>query len=245
MHRRGRLVLDKCSEHWNTARMPAVQRSSLPDQVFRELVGAVLDGRYAPGERLPPQRALAADLGVNMASLREGIKRLEQLRLIDVKHGDAMRVRDWRAHGGLDVLAYAAATDPQLVSSLFEARRLLLTEAARLAADRRTDEQARALAEIAARIAAADTDQHAQLLDLAFFAALIDAAGNLVFTLILNSIRELYLENLGHFAPIVTGRAELGPLYTETAAAIDSSDGDRAATATRALATAQEERMCR
>src|SRR3954471_23974784 len=119
--------------------MPAVQRSSLPEQVFRELVGAVLDVRYAPGERLPPQRALAADLGVNMASLREGIKRLEQLRLVDVKHGDAMRVRDWRAHGGLDVLAYAAVADPALLAALFEARRLLLTEAARLAAARRRD----------------------------------------------------------------------------------------------------------
>jgi DNA-binding FadR family transcriptional regulator len=225
--------------------MQAVQRSSLPDQVFRELVGAVLDGRYAPGERLPAQRALAADLGVNMASLREGIKRLEQLRLIEVKHGDAMRVRDWRAHGGLDVLAYAAATDPQLVSSLFEARRLLLTEAARLAAGRRTDDQAQALRDVAAAIAAAETDQHVQLLDLAFFAALIDAAQNLVFTLILNSIRELYLENLGHFAPIVSGREELAPLYTEAAAAIAAQDGDRAAAATRSLATAQEERMCR
>src|SRR6266540_1210775 len=118
--------------------MSALQRSSLPDQVFRELVGAVLDGRYAPGERLPPQRVLAQDLGVNMASLREGIKRLEQLRLVEVRHGDAMRVRDWRAHGGLDVLAYAATADPLLLAQLFEARRLLLTEAARLAADRHT-----------------------------------------------------------------------------------------------------------
>src|SRR3954471_11261137 len=114
--------------------MSAVQRSSLPDQVFRELVGAVLDGRYSPGERLPTQRALAADLGVNMASLREGIKRLEQLRLLDVRHGDAMRVNDWRTHSGLDVLAHAVTVDPQLTASLFEARRLLLREAARLAA---------------------------------------------------------------------------------------------------------------
>src|SRR5829696_9955953 len=98
----------------------ALTRTSLPDQVFHRLVADVLAGRYAPGERLPTQRALAADLGVNMASLREGIKRLEQLRLVDVKHGDAMRVRDWRANGGLDVLAYAAATDPQLVTALFE-----------------------------------------------------------------------------------------------------------------------------
>ena len=64
-------------------------------------------GRYAPGERLPTQRALAAELGVNMASVREGIKRLEQLQLVEVRHGDAMRVRDWRAHGGLDVLVHA------------------------------------------------------------------------------------------------------------------------------------------
>src|SRR5215210_1588382 len=115
----------------------ALSRSSLPDQVFRELITAVLEGRYAPGERLPPQRALAAELGVNMASLREGIKRLEQLRLVEVKHGDAMRVTDWRASGGLDVLAYAATT---FTEPLFEARRLLLKEAAALAAERRTDE---------------------------------------------------------------------------------------------------------
>src|SRR5215212_10524245 len=113
----------------------ALARTSLPDQVFHRLAADVLAGRYSPGERLPTQRALAADLGVNMASLREGIKRLEQLRLVDVKHGDAMRVRDWRRDGGLDVLTYAAATDRELLRPLFEARRLLLTEAARLAAE--------------------------------------------------------------------------------------------------------------
>src|SRR3954467_1037023 len=133
--------------------MAAVERSSLPEQVFRELIGGVLDGRYAPGERLPPQRALAADLGVNMASLREGIKRLEQLRLLEVRHGDAMRVQDWRAHGGLDVLAYAATTGPATTAAVFEARRLLLREAAGLAAQRRTPEQATALTELAAAFA--------------------------------------------------------------------------------------------
>src|SRR3954454_21067071 len=225
--------------------MPAVQRSSLPDQVFRELVGAVLDGRYSPGERLPTQRALAADLGVNMASLREGIKRLGQLRLLDVKHGDAMRVRDWRRDGGLGVLAYAVASDPELMRPLFEARRVLLTEAARMAAERRSDEQSAALSDIAAAIGQAADDGRAQLLDLAFFAGLIEAAGNLIFTLILNSIRELYLANLPHFAPIVGDRDTLAPLYGEAASAIDAGDGDRAATATRELAAAQEERMCR
>src|SRR5215213_1233051 len=81
----------------------SLDRSSLPDQVFHRLAADVLAGRYAPGERLPTQRALAASLGVNMASVREGIKRLEQLRLVDVRQGDAMRVLDWRSHGGLEI----------------------------------------------------------------------------------------------------------------------------------------------
>ncbi|HMJ37073.1 MAG TPA: GntR family transcriptional regulator [Baekduia sp.] len=225
--------------------MSAIERSSLPEQVFRQLVGAVLDGRYAPGERLPAQRALAADLGVNMASLREGIKRLEQLRLVDVRHGDAMRVQDWRAHGGLDVLAYAVPADPTLTRSLFEARRLLLTEAARLAAQRATEEQHRALGDLAAAFAAAPDDVAAQLVDLAYMATIIDAAGNLVFRLILNSIRELYLANAERFRPIVAGREELAPLYRRAARAIAAAEPGRAAAAMARLAGAQEERMLR
>ena len=214
----------------------AVTRSSLPDQVFRQLITAVLEGRYAPGERLPPQRTLAAELGVNMASLREGIKRLEQLRLIEVKHGDAMRVTDWRAHGGLDVLAYAATafTEP-----LFEARRLLLKEAAALAAERRTDEEAQQLLQLAEAFGGEDS----QTIDLAFMALVIAAARNLVFTLILNSIRELYLQDLAKYEPIVADRDTLSPLYRAVAAAIRAGDAVGAERAMLELATIQEEAM--
>jgi DNA-binding FadR family transcriptional regulator len=220
-----------------------LDRSSLPEQVFRRLVAGVLDGTYAPGERLPPQRALAADLGVTMGSLREGIKRLEQLRLVEVKHGDAMRVTDWRTHGGLDVLAYAATADATTTGALFEARRLLLREAARLAADRRSEEHARALEELAVAFAGAPDDATAQMVDLAFMQTLIDAAGNLVFSLIINSIRELYLGHLEAFRAIVTGRDELAPVYRRAARAIAGRDAARAANAVDRLAALQQERM--
>jgi DNA-binding FadR family transcriptional regulator len=220
-----------------------LDRASLPDQVFRQLVGAVLDGTYAPGDRLPPQRALAQDLGVNMASLREGIKRLEQLRLVEVRHGDAMRVQDWRASSGLDVLAYAVTVDPAMTSALFEARRLLLREAARLAAARRSSDHERALDELAVAFAGAEDDVTAQMIDLAFMATVIDAAGNLVFGLILNSIRELYLGHLERFRPLVSDRAELAPLYRRAARAIAAGEAGRAASAVDKLAAAQEARM--
>ena len=221
----------------------AIERSSLPDQVFRTLAEAVLSGRYAPGERLPGQRAMAAELGVNMASLREGIKRLEQLRLVEVRHGDAMRVTDWRAQGGLDVLVYAATADPEAVGALFEARRLLLREAARLAADRRTDVQAQMLLDLATAFAAAADEETAQGIDLAFFATVIEAAGNLVFTLILNSIRALYLEQLERFRPIVADREALAPHYLAAAQAIERAEAGAAAAAVERLTELQEEAM--
>ena len=224
--------------------MATITRSSLPEQVFAGLVADVVSGRYAPGDRLPPQRTLADQLGVNMASLREGIGRLEQLRLIDVRHGDAMRVRDWRT-GGLGVLAYAAAADPALVDSLFEARTLLLSEAARLAADRRGDDQASALVALAEQFADAADDASAQAIDLAFFEVVIAASANLVFRLILNSIAELYAESADAYVAIVSRRHELVPLYRSAAAAIAAGDAALAAGGVRELAAAQQARMLR
>src|SRR5215210_8366857 len=115
----------------------AIRRSLVSDQVFRVLAEDVLSDRYSPGEKLPTQRRLAADLGVNMASVREAVKRLEQLGLVEVRHGDAMRVTDWRASGGLDVIAHvlfaAGGLDRDMLVQLMEARRLMLAESARLA----------------------------------------------------------------------------------------------------------------
>src|SRR3954451_14808628 len=116
-------------------------------RVFSRLVEDVLSGRYEPGEKLPTQRALAAELDVNMASVREAVKRLEQLGLVEVRHGDAMRVTDWRTSGGLDVIAHvlfaAGGLDHEMLGQLMEARRLMLAESARLPPQRRHHQPAR------------------------------------------------------------------------------------------------------
>ena len=184
-----------------------ISRASVPDLVFATLCDAILTGRYAPGERLPTQRTLAAELGVNMASVRSALGRLEQLRLVEVRHGDAMRVLDWRRSGGLEALAVLGSIDPGTITALFEARRLLLTEAARLAAERRSDEQAAELTELADAVTAATDDQAALLADWSYMTTVIEAAGNLVFQLIMNSVRELYLPRIELFAPVVADRA--------------------------------------
>jgi GntR family transcriptional repressor for pyruvate dehydrogenase complex len=219
--------------------VPPIARASVPDLVFAELRDAILSGTYAPGERLPPQRALAAEMGVNMASIREALKRLEQLRLVEVRHGDATRVLDWRRFGGLEALASAKTMDEETLAALFEARRLLLVEAARLAAARRSDQQAATLLELAGAFARSADGEARLVADWLFMASVIEASGNLVFQLIMNSVRELYLPSAEAFARML-GEPER---YLSAARAIADRDPDGAAAAVAALAGAQERRM--
>ncbi|MBI4897912.1 MAG: FadR family transcriptional regulator [Actinobacteria bacterium] len=222
-------------------------RQSVPDQIFESTCRAILGGQYAPGEKLPTQRRLAQDYGVNMATVREAVKKLEQLRLVEVRQGDAMRVRDWRRYGSLDVVAHmlfgVGAFDREVFTNVLEARRLLLTECARLAAARRTEAQAAKLSSIAAGIAAEPDDAVAQTMDWEFYEELADASGNLVFSLILNTTRDLYLSNAALFRSVVGNRDKLIPMYAALATAIERHDTDTAADSARKLAATQERQM--
>ena len=110
-----------------------------------------------------------------------------------------MRVRDWRQDGGLDVIAHllfrAGGADAEVLRPLLEARRLMLQEAARLAAERRSDGAGRAAARDRRPRSQAAEGTEAQLLDFAFMTELVEASGNVVFLLILNTIRRLYFDH--------------------------------------------------
>lgn len=219
-----------------------LSRPSVPDQVFTQLCDLIITGHYDAGDRLPTQRELAGEFGVNMASVREALKRLEQLRLVEVRHGDATRVLDWR-RAGLEALALLGTVDSKIVRPLFEARRLVLTQVGCLAAARRTDAQADQLERIAQEIVDAETDEDAQAADWAFIAILVEASQNLIFELIANSVRELYIGHAPRFLPLVSDREVLGPLYVAAAAAIRSGEHERTEKAMTALTGAQEARI--
>jgi GntR family transcriptional regulator, transcriptional repressor for pyruvate dehydrogenase complex len=213
-----------------------LRRTTASEELFAVLRDAIVAGRYEPGEKLPSQRTVAREYGVNATTVREAIKRLEQLKLVDVRHGDAMRVSDWRTASGLDVIAHvlfdATGVNRDTLRSLMEARRWMLAVAAGLAAERRSDEKAEEIAALA-RVAGEQ-----QAADFGFFAAVVEAAGNVVFSLILNSVRAVYFEHAALFAPLA--REELRPLYERAAEAIVRRDAEGARAAVAELAERQE-----
>jgi GntR family transcriptional repressor for pyruvate dehydrogenase complex len=226
--------------------MASVPNSLVSEQVFTGLLEAVLSGQYEPGEKLPRQRELAADLGVTLGSLREALKRLEQMGLLEVRHGDATRVNDWRANGGLDVIAHVlflgGGLDASVLQNVLEARTLMLGEIAALASQRRTDAQADRLDELAGNFAQAPDAIAAAHIDFAFFTEIAQAAGNLVFVLILNAIKRLYFDHLAAI-PVTARPEELGPYYQRIAQAITDGDEQSARAAAKDLAHDQRARV--
>jgi GntR family transcriptional regulator, transcriptional repressor for pyruvate dehydrogenase complex len=133
-----------------------------------------------------------------------------------------------------------------VLGDLLEARSLMLREMAGLAAERRTASRARAIAALAERFAhqeagkggrAADLRAAAEL-DFAFFTEVAEAAGNVVFLLVLNGIRGVYFEHLDEL-PVAADVAGLAPGYAALAGAIVAGDADAARDTAFALAEAQ------
>ncbi|MDX6691119.1 MAG: GntR family transcriptional regulator, transcriptional repressor for pyruvate dehydrogenase complex [Solirubrobacteraceae bacterium] len=137
----------------HTFTLSPVARSSLAETVAHQLLEEIRAKRLAPGTKLPSERHLMNALGVGRSSIREAINGLAMLGAVEVRHGQGAFVTE-TASGIAPSRAIAVALARGVTRELFEARRLVETETACRAAERRTDVD---LAEIAQAIADHET----------------------------------------------------------------------------------------
>jgi DNA-binding FadR family transcriptional regulator len=132
------------------------ERRRLHQDVAEQLRDAILDGRYRAGEKLPPERELAADFQANRTSVREAIKVLEGLGLVRVRQGDGATVQPL-ADASFDCLPamilHGERLDGELLGELGEVMLPLLLEMGRLAIERHRPEQIRELRALRDRVA--------------------------------------------------------------------------------------------
>jgi GntR family transcriptional repressor for pyruvate dehydrogenase complex len=228
-----------------------VVRAGVSDAVYRELRDAILTGSLAAGATLPGERALAEQFGVARHGLREAIRRLQQARLVEVSHGGATRVLDWRTEAGLEVLSDLAAS-PELsggtiLRSALEMRLAIGVDAARLASQRITPAAAAALEAFVASSSGPGTS--ADLAILAeryerFWRLIVVASENLAYQLAYNSLVLAMSHNVelirGLSAPEITDLAGQRVL----ASAIAAHDADAAADTARKLTSVMLDGFC-
>lgn len=216
-----------------------VNRRSVPEDVFEQIVGDVLSGEMQPGESLPSERRLAEVLGVSRPAIREAIKRLAAAGLVEVRQGDATTVRDFRRTAGLDLLPTllmrGGELDVDVVRSILETRLHNGPKVAELAAQRggahaREDLDA-ALAELAAEADPVAAQRHA----LDFWDHVVDCADSIAFRLMFNTLRATYEPVLPALTAVMAAEVERIDDYRALAAAMVAGEPDAARIAAHRL----------
>lgn len=85
----------------------------------------ITDRGLRPGDLLPPEGQLAENLGVSRGSVREAVKSLESLGIVETKHGEGVRVRDFNFDSVLDFLSYGLVFQPSRASEILQVREWL------------------------------------------------------------------------------------------------------------------------
>ena len=180
--------------------MTRIERKTLAERIAAEIREQILQGRIAPGERLPPERKLAETYQTNRNTLREAVRVLEMQGLLRVRHGSGAVVKDFRTEGHLTLLPFVLAEmeNPgeraRELDDVMLFRRAALAEMAGRAAERSDDEDIAVLRSRLRAIESAPQDDLVECIrrDLAFYRAIAEGAHSHVVRWIFETFARMY-----------------------------------------------------
>jgi DNA-binding FadR family transcriptional regulator len=168
------------------------RRELLTDDIVKRLVNLILDSGLRPGDKLPSERELMVRLGVGRSSLREAIRTLGALGVVEVRVGSGMFVSDGESSVLTMPLSWGLLMGERSSQEVVEARRVVEVELAGLAAERGTDAEIAAIAEKLTLMSASLHDAEAfARYDLEFHLAVARAAHNQVLHHVLDTLRHV------------------------------------------------------
>jgi DNA-binding FadR family transcriptional regulator len=210
-----------------------VGKPRVAEEIVQQLRGLILRGSYAVGDKLPPERKLAEELGVNRASLREAIKSLEHMGLVKTRQGDGTRVLDFMQTAGVELVSHLIPGDgtPNLdvLTDVLDFRRWFGREVSRLAAERASAEDVKKLEGIAEQASDPQLDMNELLkVDFEFYVAMAHVGRNRVMQLLINTIRSAVLSYAPFFAQFNPPALAVRKHHRDLIKAIATKDGDAA-----------------
>ena len=216
----------------SSSRLRRVPRQRLYEQIAQQLYEHISEAGLRPGDRLPPERELAARLRVSRASLAQALVALEVLGVISVRHGDGAVVVE---HSSDRQVVTALRAHRDRLPEVLEARAALEVKLASLAAVRRTEADLRSidqtLLDMAADVEAGGRGVEG---DELFHAAVTAAGHSALLARLMHEISDLIRESrLESLAQPGRPSASLAG-HQRIADAIRDQDGARAAAAMEA-----------
>lgn len=152
---------------------------AVTDEAILRIKEMILAGELAPGDRLPPEKELSERLGLSRSSLREAVKALEVIRVLDVRRGDGTYVTSLEPRLLLEAMSFVVDLhDDQSVLEIFAVRRILEPAASALAARNADEDDLARLREVLEGVDHATDVEGLVAHDLEFHRGIADATGN-------------------------------------------------------------------
>ncbi len=193
-----------------TDRSLKIKATKLSDIILQQLENMILEGTYAPGEKLPPERELAKQFEVSRPSLREAIQKLEAKGLVTRKQGGGTFVKNQLEEGLTDPLFELISKHPESQFDLLEFRHALEGIAAFYAAMRgtATDYEHIQLRFNAIQSAGNDLLQKARAIN-AFHYAVAEASHNVVLLHLVRGMSNLLEQNILQNLTVLVEKADV------------------------------------
>jgi GntR family transcriptional repressor for pyruvate dehydrogenase complex len=209
-----------------------VKRSRIYEHIVDQIHALIREGRWSPGDQIPPERELAERFRVSRTSVREALRALEMQGIIESRQGGGTFIRSSNTEALVGPLAAAILSGRRELAEVLEVRQLIEPSIARLAAARATAEHVAELERLLER--QRDCIAHRRPFideDTAFHYTLASAADNRILLRLHNVILDVLRESRQTYLHVPDRPAMSLRGHEAILAAIKARDAEAAAQA--------------
>jgi len=211
-----------------------LRRNRIYEDVMMRIQGLIAEGHLRPGDRLPSERELSTALGISRGSVRQALRVLEQMGLVDARVGGGTYVRTPDPQALVQPIALVLSQHPQTLQQLFEVRQILEPALAQQAAERAPAADRTALGAILDRQAlCVARNEDIKQTDIDFHYTINASTGNEVALRLVDVLNDLLRGGAPDIGREVDGSIWLAE-HRRVYAAIMDGDGPAAAVAMHA-----------
>ena len=162
---------------------------AVTDEAILKIKDMLMTGQLRPGDRLPPEKELSEDLGLSRNSLREAVKALELIKVLDVRRGDGTFVTSLEPRLLLEAMSFVVDLHQDAsILELFEVRRVLEPAAAALATLKASPDDLDQLQMLLQEVGPGTSVQDLVTHDLKFHSLISELSGNAYLSSLLDSL---------------------------------------------------------
>jgi len=211
-----------------------IDRSTLPQVIAERLLDLIRADHLRPGDKLPAERELAATMHVSRPVLREALRALSIMKVVEIRQGAGTYVTALEPQQLVSHLDFVFSKDPVALAKVLETRRVVEVGNARLAAERISDEQLAQLTALVAELRTSldDADQFSSL-DIQFHDTICAAADNFLLAQFLSIMNTLAKASRQRTGSVRAQRQRALRDHRRILAALGAHDPDASALAMR------------